>query len=152
MAIKFLNPYEDDMKEHSKASVLFCDDPSLAQQNFKDETDINVIVKKFGITGQVPVPSRLPNYGDFTGVYDYQTAMNAIIEADNVFNALSADIRKKFDNDPGKFVDFCENPDNIGELRELGLAKPKPVEVVSVPPKEPMQTPPEPVAGGGKAQ
>jgi len=111
-----------DFKERSRAAALVFDDLSRTKQSFKEECDINTIVRKFGVTGLVPVPSKLPTYGDFTGVIDYQTALNAVKAADDVFEALPSALRKRFDNDPQKFVEFCENPDNLKELQDLGLA------------------------------
>lgn len=47
---------------------LSCDDESLAQQHMAEDADINVIVKRFGLTGQLPQGHRMPEFGDFTGV------------------------------------------------------------------------------------
>ena len=48
------NPYNYDMAAVSQETGLKCQDPSLAQQHMKDECDINVIVERFGVTGQLP--------------------------------------------------------------------------------------------------
>jgi len=34
---------------------------------------------------------------------------------------IPSDIRKKFDNDPGKFYEFVSNPDNKEELKQMGF-------------------------------
>lgn len=113
---------EWNFKDRSRAAALECKDISLTQQHMKDECDINNIVRKFGVTGLLPQAVRLPTFGDFTGVGDYQSALNAVMAAEKSFEAIPADLRKRFDNDPQKFVEFCSNPDNIDELRDLGLA------------------------------
>ena len=41
--------------------------------------------------------------------------------AQDMFESLPADIRTKFGNDPGRFLDFVEDPQNEEELIELGL-------------------------------
>lgn len=41
-------------------------DPSLADQSQAKETDINVIVGRYGISGQLPQSGAQPMYGDFS--------------------------------------------------------------------------------------
>lgn len=119
-------PYNYDVDDVSFESGLLCCDVSLAQQNMLEETDINTIVKRFGLTGQLPQGVRVPSYGDFTGVFDYQSALAAIDDAADSFYQMPADVRSRFDNDPALFVDFCSNPANLDEMRSLGLAVPLP--------------------------
>lgn len=111
--------------------------PSLTQQSQAEDADINTIVRRFGLTGTVPLNHRLPQEGDFTGITDYNTAMQAIARANTNFNVYPPNIRARFDNDPAKFVAFCEDKNNLPELRKLGLA--------------PEETPPPPTGTGGAA-
>lgn len=105
-----------------------CKDPSLAVQSQAEDADINVIVKRFGITGQVPQGVRPPTFEDFgDSVFDFQTAQNALVEAQRSFMAMPADVRKRFDNDPQQFVAFCSDEANLPEMRKLGLAVPEKV-------------------------
>lgn len=92
------------------------------QQHFKDECDINVIVERFGITGQLPENARMPVYGDFTGVVDFHTAVNAVRSAQDAFDVMPAKVRARFENNPQLFVEFCSDPANLAEARLLGLA------------------------------
>lgn len=101
---------------------LICKDPSLAIQSQKDEADINTIVRNFGVTGQVPQSVRIPTYGDFSGVDDFRTAIEAVRSAELAFNQIPANIRAHFENDPAQFHDFCCDPANLSQLREWGLA------------------------------
>ena len=110
-----------DHNAASNASGLVCEEPTRAQQHHKDECDINVILERFGKTGQVPVNAISGTYGDFSGVYDYHTALNAIIASENEFAALPAQIRNKFQNDPSNLVQFLDNPENRVEAEKLGL-------------------------------
>lgn len=108
---------------------LECRDASLANQSSAEECDINVIVRRFGLTGQVPNQGiRLPTYQDFEDIFDFQTAMNAVRAAEQEFMKVPADIRSRFGNDPQQFVEFCSDEKNIDELRKLGLAKAKPAD------------------------
>lgn len=103
------------------ACALECKDESRALQSAKEECDINTIVKRFGITGQLPQNVRMPEYGDFPEGFDYQDAMNAIVSADRSFNSMPADVRSRFGNDPYEFVKFCYDERNLPELIKLGL-------------------------------
>lgn len=131
----FRTEFNYDMFAASNESAVDCQrDPqgkSLAQQHFKDECDINVIVHRFGLTGELPQGLRLPTYGDYTGIFDFQTAMNAIREANVNFMQLPAEIRARFDNDPQKYLQFCEeavqaDPKSAKHMEavELGLITP----------------------------
>lgn len=138
--------YNYDMNEAGDESGLECKDPTLTQQHFKDEVDINTIVERFGLTGEMPQLQQLPSYGDYSGIFDYQTAMNAVRAADESFMNLPAKIRNRFDNNPQKFVDFCEDDDNKEEAYKLGIAlrpeQDKPLTDHTTPPGDKPQTPP----------
>lgn len=99
-----------------------CTEPSLAQQSFKDEVDINHLLEKFKVTGQMPQGIRLPSYGDFTGINDYQSAMNALITARDAFMQLPAQMRSEFGNDPQKFLEYASDPKNAEDMVRRGLA------------------------------
>jgi hypothetical protein len=105
----------------SDASGLCCTEPSLAVQEAALECDINIIVKRFGITGELPQGVRAPTYGDFTGVSDYHSALIALSDADDAFMLLPADIRSRFNHDAGAFVDFCSDAANRDEMIKMGL-------------------------------
>jgi phage internal scaffolding protein len=121
------NPYNYDMALVSEESGLVCKDPSLAQQHMKDECDINIIVERFGVTGQLPQAPLEPSYGDFSGVSDYHSALNAIKAADTAFMGLPAQLRAKFDHDPNALLQFLQNEQNRDEAIMLGLIDGKPV-------------------------
>jgi len=122
--------YNYDKDAASNESGLACEEPSLAQQHFKDECDINNILRQFNITGLLPESPLSPRYGDFTGIGDYHTALNRVIAAQDEFEALPAQIRARFDNDPAQLIEFLENSENRPEAEELGLVEKVAVEVV----------------------
>lgn len=142
--------YNYDMNKAGDESALSCKDPTLTQQSFAEEVDINTIVRRFGLTGELPQNVRMPQYGDYTEVMDYHQAMTAIRMADESFYSMPADVRARFDNNPGKFVDFCLDEKNLEEARKLGLAIPKEAEpLAKTPPGSSSETPPP--AGGKKS-
>jgi len=108
-------PYEEYKHEGLK-----CRPNTLVQQHFKDEVNINNIMAKAVRTGFLPQKSA-GSYGDFTNAYDFQSAQNKIIEAQNAFEALPANIRSRFRNEPANLIEFVNNSENYDEAVELGL-------------------------------
>lgn len=97
---------------------------SETHQSFADACNINNIIRKYRTTGLVDHVNRYQgNYTDYSNPVDYQTALNTIIAADEVFMSLPSDIRSRFENDPGKFLNFVDDPKNADALVEMGLAK-----------------------------
>lgn len=105
-----------------RGSDLECADASLAQQHFKDDVDINVLLERFRVTGTMPQGVSLPTYGDFSGVSDFRQAAESIRRAKEAFLDVPVDIRKRFENDALAFADFVADPKNLEEVRKLGLA------------------------------
>lgn len=120
----FISAY-DDHDVFSSETGLSCLDPSLTQQQFKDEADINVIVDRFMKTGHLPDPVSMPQYVDYEGVFDFQSAMNVVRQADENFMRMDANVRSRFHNSPQEFLEFFANPDNAAEAVRLGLAVPQ---------------------------
>lgn len=116
-------PFNYDQEQASVESGLHCRDKSRALQSQAQDADINVIVKRFGVTGQLPQGLRLPTYGDFSEVVDYRTALDAVRAAEASFMEVPAEIRRRFGDDPQAFVEFCSDEKNYDELVKLGLAK-----------------------------
>lgn len=120
--------------------------PSRTQQSQAEDADINTIVKRFGLTGQLPENYRQPVYADFEEIHDFKSAQDAIAAAHSSFMQIPPQIRGRFDNDPQKFMEFCEIPENLPELRRLGLAKELPA-AISPTGSSPTATPSDALGG-----
>lgn len=128
ISVPFLRtPYNYDRDAASNESGLSCPDESLAIQSAKDESDINTIVRRFGLTGELPGDFKMPQSGDFSGIGDYHSAMNLVLAARDEFLRVPAEVRARFDNDPSRFMSFLDDPANRDEAQMLGLLKPAPV-------------------------
>lgn len=115
---------------------------SRTKQCFKDECDLNNILRKYRKTGLIEHLSvHQGDYKDISEPIDYQTALNTVLSAQVAFDSLPSDLRKQFDNNPGLFLDFVDNPDNADKLVEMGLAN-APVNQVN--PVEALPQPGEP--------
>ena len=105
--------------------VYYTGEDSKVQKSMQDETDIKYILEKYGKTGLAPVNLNEAIYGDFSEVPSYQEAQNIMIKAEESFMSLSSDVRKTFDNDPVKFLEFMSDSKNSAEIEKMGLSKPK---------------------------
>lgn len=98
------------------------------KQSFKDECDINIIMRRYEQTGVLDhVSGREPQYLDATAV-EFQSAMEIIAAARSQFQSLPAKLRSFFDNDPARFVEFMESDPDREDLAELGVLTPEAVE------------------------
>lgn len=123
-----------DRDAASRLCGLDCPEETKTQQNFREECDINVIVKRFGLTGEMPQNWRMPSSQDFSeAVTDFHTAANMILAAEDRFMELPAEMRAKFDNDPQRLLDFLEDAANIDAAREMGLVPPLPAPPDAIP-------------------
>ena len=106
---------------------------SMTSQHHKDECDVNQIMKGMQPGNLSQFVDQWENtYVDFLGL-DFQESMNMIDEAQYMFDQLPSNIRTRFDNDPGAFLEFVNNPVTRQEAYEAGLIKTKPAEAVVEP-------------------
>lgn len=138
------DPLRDRVRERPRL-VLHTGEDTPTKQEFKDECNINVLMKRYQKTGLFPqYPGQSPRYVSNIGMPDYQEAANIVLQAQSEFAALNSELRKRFDNDPAKFLAFVNDEANADELVSLGLReapKPEPgpvrVEVVNPPSDDP---------------
>lgn len=104
------------------------EEESLTQQQFKDDVDITVMTKRFGVDPAAVPPQALdPRYfGDFSNPGDFRDAMERVRAAENAFASLPAKLRDRFNNNPQKLLAFVNDPDNDEEAVKLGLLKKMP--------------------------
>lgn len=133
---------------YTKAVIDCSKDEPIVEQSHKAEVDINKIVRKHGtdlIAKVAAMQSRDYQFDDVTG-NDFQESMLILTKAQQNFEAMPSQIRKQFDNDPAKFLDFVQDKNNLPQLRKMGLAHPAPaaeppIEVVLAPAPAPAVAP-----------
>lgn len=140
--LAFRTPFNYDGDAVSRETGLECKDESLTVQSSLDETDINTIVARFGLTGELPSDYKPPLSGDFVDVTDYQSALNAVMAADAAFMEMPPSLRSKFENNPQKLMEFLADDKNRDSAIDLGLvpksaAPVPPIAVRVVPEKAP---------------
>lgn len=104
---------------------------SLTKQEFREECDITAILRRFGQDGIVPISAGQQGiFMDLASLPQFHDAMNLCAAANEAFDALPANVRSRFDNEPGKLVSFISDVSNKEEAVKLGLIKPPDVVVV----------------------
>jgi phage internal scaffolding protein len=100
--------------------------PSRTKQSDTEDCEINNIMAKYMRTGAIDhFTNHEAKYSDTTGA-DFETAMNIVANAQNMFADLPSKLRAKFKNDPRQFLDFVQNEENAQEMTELGLTNSSP--------------------------
>ena len=125
------------------------DDKDMTDQSFKDDCDVNNILKRFMKTGQ-SLPAVTGRYNDVSEIPDLAIALTQLNEAQQKFDSLPSHIRKRFGNSPVELVEFLRDSKNYDQALELGLVKPRTDTSVSagtkasaaVGPKSPKKTAP----------
>ena len=93
----------------------------VTQQDHKNRCDINRVIRRYTRTGTIQHVSTFEKqFGDVTGI-DFKSAMDLTVAAQQTFDELPAYVRKEFQNDPGKLLEFMEKPENRERAIELGL-------------------------------
>lgn len=100
--------------------------PSLTQQHFEPETNINNIMNRYEKTGLLPTSGAPVQYMDVSNIHDYHSSLNFIQSANKSFMSLPALVRKRFNNDPGLLLQFLNDPKNASEAYSLGLTTTNP--------------------------
>ncbi len=91
------------------------------KQSFKNDCDVNNIVRQHT---RNKIPFHLPqaeNFGFHTGL-DFRESVELVMQAQTMFDELPSHVRTQFQNNPGAFLDFVQDPDNADELVTMGLA------------------------------
>jgi Chlamydia-phage Chp2 scaffold (Chlamy_scaf). len=71
----------------------------------------------------LPPAPPAPELADFDEVFDFQSAMNVLVQAERSFMGLPANVRKRFSNDPGQMMEFLNDSSNYDEAVKLGLVQ-----------------------------
>lgn len=103
----------------NKARAIYVDNtPTMTDQAGANETNINVIIGRYGITGQIPGAQQEPMYGDFSHLPDN---LRDFIETARTFEERRAELPEVLRNmDPEELMALT--PDEL--TRKLTPAEP----------------------------
>ena len=100
--------------------------PSLTQQQFKDECEIESLLKAHNlgqVMGILNNHQRQPLYGDVSDIPDFHDSQNHVARATEYFNGLPSDVRAQFDNSLAKFLTTLNDPSAREALTDMGVLK-----------------------------
>lgn len=139
-----MSRFRTNCDERAPRSGITFTEPSRTKQSELADSDINNIMARYATTGVLPQmrdPSQAM-YGDFSEVEDYQTSLAKVMAAEERFNSLPSELRRKFDYNPQNMIDFIQNPENREECIKLGFINKPAVEDVQITaPSEPVVVP-----------
>lgn len=97
--------------------------PSRTKQEFRDETDITLLVERYRKTGYFYDPltgdrkqPRLPMFEDWSADVDFQTAQDTVRRGNAAFAAIPAYIRRMFNDSPEAFLAVVGHPDKVEQF------------------------------------
>lgn len=162
MEVKMSNKYNQAVKKSSQLQRSVARMPtvpegvSMTRQSHAAECDINNIMKKYQKEGIITHFNKFSEqYGDATG-NDFTAAMQTISKANSMFEELPSSVRNRFENEPAKFLNFVQDPENHAELQRMGLARgvpenPAPSQLMSPTTPETVNNPSPTEEGGSTA-
>lgn len=115
--MKFQTPYTENKKPKLDTGE------SMTEQSHQDECDINLILADYYRTGLMKHAKQNEGRYDDVSSIDYEKAMITVANVKSLFEGLPAELRKDFGNEPAKFLDFVQNPDNGEKLQKMGILK-----------------------------
>lgn len=127
-----------------RSSLSFDGDEVLTEQSHLKSTDINHIVSQYQRTGIAPqsMSDSPPRFGDISSLPSLQDGLNAVISAQESFDSLPSDIRKRFSNDPSMLLSAIEESSTNellrSELVSYGILNAPPTPVI---PDDPIPSP-----------
>lgn len=103
---------------------LICKDPSLTQQEFKEECDLAETVRRIKRRGEdLPtIPEEF--YRDTTQELSYAEMRQQVAVANATFSELPSHIREKFNNSTENFLNRLSDEQSHEELRGMGFNMP----------------------------
>lgn len=92
---------------------------TLVEQHHR--TEVKKMVADIERRGLLRASTKFEGEFDDYPDYDFQEAQFMIAKAKSMFESMPSGVRKRFKNDPGEFMNFINNPDNIEESVKMGL-------------------------------
>jgi len=105
-----------------RPTLNFKETQSLTEQHHGETVKIHNILRQYQNTGFVSHTSKHePMYADMVDAPNFYEAQCILAQTSSMFQEVPAKLRKQFDNDPGKYLEFIQNPENKAEMEELGI-------------------------------
>jgi phage internal scaffolding protein len=86
-------------------------------------TEVKNLLEPARKQGLLDAVTRYEGVMDDIPAKTFEEAMNTVAQATQMFEAMPAHIRTRFNNDPKTFLEFTHNPENAQEMQKMGLLK-----------------------------
>lgn len=93
--------------------------PSLTQQHFKDDCDVNIILERFMRTGEVPTSQGIPSFQDVSEFADFRELQDSMSDARDYFESLPARVRARYSNNMTNFYESLNTQQGYDEFLSL---------------------------------
>jgi len=125
---KWRHQWADDEREQDErdaAAIYTPPEEGMTQQQFAEDANLNNIIRRFGINDLSQLPQAIDpsHYGDFSDAPSFRQALDNLAAAQEHFDVLPADIRRRFNHDPVELYEFVRNGENYDESVKMGLLK-----------------------------
>lgn len=113
------------------------DSPTMTQQHYKDECDLNQILARHKGSGELsalqmrqllaqsaavtPTSPRLPQFADYSDLPDFSDIKRSFVRASHAFAEIPVNVRMQFGNNPEVFYNTLTDPKQHQKLRDVGL-------------------------------
>lgn len=134
--IYWKTPHNHNTKSAAYEGALVCQDPTLTDESFKEDADINNLMERMR-KGYVPDVVLPEHFGTDDRINLFE-ARSRIAESNATFYNLDADVRAQFMNDPARWEQQVHLDLAAGNIENLELMGIK-VEKRPEPPKETLQ-------------
>lgn len=132
--------FSSQKANHRRSRIDFKDSLSLTEQSQAQNCDIHTIMRKYEKTGILEhANAHQGTYMEMPTAPDFHEAQNIIATANSMFESVPSSIRKKFDNDPTRYIEFMQKAENYAEIVKMGLDAshlPTPPEPAAAPKEE----------------
>jgi len=120
----------------------FNTEPSMTEQQFAKDADVNHIMAQYLKTGHSPFQNTHGIYADISEIPDLSQALQTVTQAQESFDSLDSSVRARFGNSPVELINFLKDDKNREEGIKLGLLKtpetaPAPISVIIANPEKP---------------
>jgi hypothetical protein len=98
------------------------EEPSMTDQQYKEDTDVNNIIEKFRKTGQIMHVAQIQGkFADVADIQSLQESMVLVSKAQEHFAQLPGETRSQFGNSVINMVKFLADPANDEKAVKMGL-------------------------------
>lgn len=117
----YRSPHNYDVDAASDEATVGPPGESLTVQSQTEDADLNVMMRRFGVTGKLPESVTVPRYGDFSEITDFRSALHVIQQSTEEFMRLPPDLRASYQNSPQLFLEAVESGHAFEALQKAGL-------------------------------